>query len=61
VGGQTGIYPSPSPGGWHLLGRTPLRLADPAVGRFPIRVGDTLLFRRIDEAAFRGLQGESLS
>ena len=27
---QTGIYPSASPGGWHLIGRTGLRLFDPA-------------------------------
>lgn len=29
AGGQTGIYPSASPGGWQLIGRTPLRLYDP--------------------------------
>jgi KipI family sensor histidine kinase inhibitor len=27
-GAQTGIYPSATPGGWHLIGRTPLRLFD---------------------------------
>ena len=27
-GAQTGIYPNASPGGWRLLGRTPLRLFD---------------------------------
>ena len=26
---QTGIYPSASPGGWRLIGRTPVRLFDP--------------------------------
>lgn len=26
---QTGIYPSSSPGGWHLIGQTPLSLFDP--------------------------------
>ena len=26
---QTGIYPSPSPGGWHVVGRTTVRLFDP--------------------------------
>jgi KipI family sensor histidine kinase inhibitor len=30
AGAQAGIYPSDSPGGWHLLGRTSLRLFDPA-------------------------------
>ncbi|MCK7594143.1 5-oxoprolinase subunit PxpB [Pseudomarimonas salicorniae] len=29
AGGQTGIYPQPSPGGWQLVGRTPWRLFDP--------------------------------
>ncbi len=28
-GAQTGIYPQASPGGWHLLGRTDLRLFNP--------------------------------
>jgi inhibitor of KinA len=30
AGEQTGIYPLDSPGGWHLIGRTPLHLFDPA-------------------------------
>lgn len=29
AGSQTGIYPVDSPGGWHILGWTPLRLFDP--------------------------------
>ena len=29
-GSQTGIYPVASPGGWRIIGRTPLRLFDPA-------------------------------
>ncbi len=29
-GAQTGIYPRESPGGWRLIGRTPLALFDPA-------------------------------
>jgi KipI family sensor histidine kinase inhibitor len=28
AGAQTGIYPTESPGGWRLVGRTPLRLFD---------------------------------
>ena len=28
AGSQTGIYPTESPGGWQLIGRTPLRLFD---------------------------------
>jgi len=30
AGDQTGVYPLASPGGWRLIGRTPLRLFDPA-------------------------------
>ena len=29
AGLQTGIYPLDSPGGWHLIGWTPLKLFDP--------------------------------
>ncbi len=45
AGGQTGIYPNPSPGGWHLLGRTELALFEPA--RTPpalLRAGDQVRF-----------------
>lgn len=28
-GAQTGIYPLPSPGGWQIIGRTPIRPYDP--------------------------------
>jgi inhibitor of KinA len=52
--GQTGIYPSESPGGWHLIGRTPLRMFD--IGRsepFLFKAGDRVQFHRIAEAAYR--------
>jgi inhibitor of KinA len=29
AGKQTGIYPLTSPGGWNVIGRTPLKLFDP--------------------------------
>jgi inhibitor of KinA len=60
TGRQTGVYPLERPGGWNIIGRTPLVLADPADGYFPLRVGDMVSFCRIDEAAFRGLAGERL-
>jgi KipI family sensor histidine kinase inhibitor len=51
IGGeQTGIYPSVSPGGWHLIGRTSLTLFDPA--RDPpslLLPGDTVRFMRVEE------------
>lgn len=52
IGGTyTGIYPSVSPGGWRLIGRTPLSMFDPTVTR-PARlnVGDTVRFRPISAA-----------
>jgi inhibitor of KinA len=58
TGRQTGVYPLERPGGWNLIGRTPLVLADPAAGYFPLRVGDRVRFHRIDEAKFRRLEGE---
>jgi inhibitor of KinA len=60
TGRQTGIYPLARPGGWHLLGRTPLTLVDVADGYFPLRVGDSLAFRRIDQREFHALEGERL-
>jgi inhibitor of KinA len=58
TGRQTGVYPLERPGGWNLIGRTPLVLADPAAGYFPLRVGDRVRFRRIDDVEFRRLAGE---
>lgn len=56
-GGQTGIYPRDSPGGWRLIGRTPLRLFDAARASPSLLVpGDRVAFRRIDADTFhRGL------
>ena len=51
--GQTGIYPIETPGGWHLLGRTPIRPFDE--NREPpvlFRPGDLVHFRPIDREAF---------
>lgn len=53
-GAQTGIYPGELPGGWHLIGRTPLVLFDPQ--REPpclLAPGDRVRFRAIDAAEFR--------
>lgn len=54
IGGtQTGIYPRKSPGGWNIIGRTPLRLFD--VERDPpatFRAGDAVRFRKISRDEF---------
>jgi inhibitor of KinA len=60
TGRQTGVYPLERPGGWNIIGCTPLVLADPATEYFPLRVGDRVRFTRIDEAEFHQLAGERL-
>jgi KipI family sensor histidine kinase inhibitor len=45
AGKQTGIYPIESPGGWQLIGRTPLRLYDPRRSTpIILQAGDYLRF-----------------
>jgi inhibitor of KinA len=61
TGRQTGVYPLARPGGWNLIGRTPLQLVCVEDGYFPIRVGDRVRFQRIDESQFERLKGERLS
>jgi KipI family sensor histidine kinase inhibitor len=60
AGRQTGIYPSESPGGWYLLGRTPLCIVDPDEGYFPIRAGDRIRFRPIPAEEFEARRHERL-
>jgi KipI family sensor histidine kinase inhibitor len=44
-GGQTGVYPMASPGGWRIIGRTPLRLFEPDVDPpVLLRMGDHVRF-----------------
>jgi KipI family sensor histidine kinase inhibitor len=54
IGGtQTSIYSVESPGGFWLLGRTPVRLYDPAApDPILLRAGDQVRFRPIDAAEF---------
>ena len=61
VGRQTAIYPGRSPGGWHLLGTTPLCIADPNAGYFPIRAGDRIRFEPISASEFEARRHERLS
>ena len=53
----TAIYPYESPGGWHLIGTTPVRLFDierasPAL----LAPGDAVLFEPIDAGAFAAIK-----
>ena len=49
AGAQTGIYPSESAGGWHVIGRTTAKLFDPeADDAFLLHPGDTVRFVAVD-------------
>jgi KipI family sensor histidine kinase inhibitor len=53
AGGQTGVYPNDSPGGWQLIGRTPMRMFDPsAASPSRLQPQDRVRFRRIDRSEF---------
>ncbi len=55
---QTGIYPMESPGGWQILGRTPVKLFDPE--KEPpalLRMGDLVRFYQISEKEFKEWNG----
>jgi conserved hypothetical protein TIGR00370 len=53
-GAQTGIYPLRSPGGWNLIGRTPLKLFDPLKNPPTLlHPGDRVRFRAITREEFQ--------
>lgn len=55
-GSQTGIYPQSSPGGWNIIGRTPLKFFDPLSDPPALlRAGDVVRFRGIDRKEFSAL------
>jgi inhibitor of KinA len=61
TGRQTGIYTEARPGGWNIVGRTPLRLVDVADGYFPLRTGDRVYFVAVGEPEYRRLLGQRLT
>jgi inhibitor of KinA len=53
----TAIYPYESPGGWHLIGTTPIRLFDPARPRPALLApGDVVRFEPIDPMSFASIR-----
>lgn len=49
-GDQTGVYPLATPGGWQLIGRSPLRFFDPSADPPTLfNVGDWVRFRPVAE------------
>jgi len=60
AGEQTGVYPIESPGGWQLIGRTPVKMYDPhrATPILPV-AGDYIRFVSITEAEFTRIEAEA--
>lgn len=53
AGSQTGIYPAATPGGWNIVGRTPVKPYDPDRPEpFLMKPGDQVRFTPIDANAF---------
>lgn len=56
AGGLTAIYPWESPGGWHLIGRCPVRLFDAAIDPPALlAAGDRVRLQPVSEAEYRRL------
>lgn len=62
AGRQATITPAAAPGGWPLIGRTPLTVLDLAAEPFvPYAPGDIITFRPIDRAEFDRLRGRRMA
>lgn len=59
AGEQTGIYPVSSPGGWQLIGKTPVKLFDP-IKEKPIllKSGNYIKFKSINEEEYLKIQND---
>ena len=59
AGSQTGVYPIDSPGGWQLIGRTPVRMYDPE-RETPIlpKAGQYIKFRAIDQQEYDSIAAQ---
>ena len=57
---MTAVYPHESPGGWHLIGATPIRLFDPAWDRPALfSPGDKVCFEVISTTQFDKIRQDS--
>jgi len=60
AGLQTGVYPIESPGGWRLIGRTPLRIYDPSRSNpFLLEAGNRVRFVPISDAEYERDPGDA--
>jgi len=60
AGEQTGVYPVESPGGWQLIGRTPVKMYDPhrATPILPV-AGDYIKFVSITQAEYDDIEAQA--
>lgn len=58
AGRQTGIYPTNSPGGWQIIGQTPLCLFDANLQKSLFKAGDSVRFKSISDAEFKQIKQE---
>ena len=57
AGAQTGIYPLESPGGWHIIGRTPIKQFDANTKELvKLKVGDRVQFYAISEEEYENVK-----
>lgn len=57
AGRMCAVYPWPSPGGWHLVGRTPVRLFDAAADEPALLApGDEVVWQPVDGDTFDALE-----
>jgi inhibitor of KinA len=57
-GAQLGMYPLETPGGWNIIGRTPLRLFTPSAEEpCLLRAGDAVQFTSISREEFTAMMG----
>jgi KipI family sensor histidine kinase inhibitor len=57
AGNQTGVYPFATPGGWRLIGRTPIAMFRPDRGNMSfLSIGDRVRFRPISAEQFIALE-----
>ena len=63
IGGkQTGIYPQDSPGGWHIIGNSPIELFNPKQNP-PcfIKAGDKIKFYSISKSEYQHIKSEVIN
>ena len=60
AGKQTGVYPFATPGGWRLIGRTPIAMfREDRNDMSLLSIGDRLRFTPISEARYNALRSAS--